>query len=141
MRTSTFCAVVAGLFFCSPYVSNNVASALPYFKCTSGYTFDMNNAGTGSHCKKQIAPKVKPISCPHVKILGTSVGTFQVSKYGKDKCKGTLKVGGVTNSTEISPVACPSGYSYKKNYAGNKDRCVKPGGWIFKAPTVQFNSN
>jgi len=115
--------------------------AAPYFKCQSGYSFDVNNAGTGAHCKKNLAPKVKPISCPNVNFLGKRIGTFPKAKSGKDICRGQVTVAGVTQTTDHQPLACPTGYSYKKNHQGNKDRCVKPGGWVFKAPTVQFNSN
>ncbi|MGB0911350.1 MAG: hypothetical protein ACPGYT_13390 [Nitrospirales bacterium] len=69
------------------------------------------------------------------------MGTFPFSKSGKDICRGTMKIAGVTQTTDHDPLNCPSGYSYKKNYQGKKDRCVKSGGWTYKAPTVQFNSN
>ena len=115
--------------------------ATPYFKCASGYTFHVNNAGTGAHCKKMVNDLVKPISCPNVTIpgVGSSVGTFPFVKPGKDICRGQVKVAGVTQTTDHAPLACPTGYSYKKNYQGTKDRCVKSGGWVYKAPTVQFN--
>ena len=134
--------IVIGVLMASgQMLSGTQALALPYFKCQSGYTFDINNAGTGAHCKKKIAPKVKPISCPNVTFLGRRIGTFANAKSGKDICRGQIKIAGVTQTTDHAPLACPTGYSYKRNYSGNRDRCVKSGGWVFKAPTVQFNSN
>ena len=133
--------VIGALLASGHMLSGTAALAAPYFKCQSGYTFDMNNAGTGAHCKKQIAPKVKPLSCPSVTFMGARIGTFPYTKAGRDVCRGQTKIAGVTQTTDHAPLRCPTGYSYKQNYSGNRDKCVKPGGWVYKAPTVQFNSN
>jgi hypothetical protein len=113
--------------------------ATPFFRCESGYKFELNSTHTAAHCKKYGKTTIKPIPCPQVTFLGMSIGTFPYAKPGKDICRGQAKVGGVTQTTDHPPLNCPPGYSYKQNYQGNQDKCVK-GGWKYQAPTRQINS-
>lgn len=144
MKILKFAVVALGLVFAAPAALTSLASpadAAPFFKCSSGYTFHLNSSRTGAHCRKKIPDNVKPINCPNVNLMGRRIGTFQQAKSGKDKCRGTVRIGGVSNSTEIDPANCNTGYAYKRNHQGRLDKCVKSGGWIYKAVTVQFNSN
>jgi hypothetical protein len=128
---------VAGLAFT---LQASQSLATPFFACETGYQLGLNNSSTAVHCKAYINPKVKPISCPNVNFLGKQIGTFQYFKSGKDICRGTVTIAGVTQTTDHQPLNCPSGYTYRKNYQGNQDKCVKPGRWVYKAPTRQINS-
>jgi hypothetical protein len=119
----------------------SLSFATPFFACENGYQLGLNSSNTAVHCKVYNQPKVKPISCPNVSFLGRHIGTFQYVKSGKDICRGQVTIAGVTQTTDHPPLNCPSGYTYRKNYQGNRDKCVKGGRWVYKAPTRQINSN
>jgi hypothetical protein len=114
--------------------------ATPFFTCETDYELGLNNTNTAVHCKVYINPKIKRISCPSVNFLGRQIGTFQYYKSGKDSCRGQVRIAGVTQTTDHPPLSCPSGYTYHTDYEGNRDKCVKGGRWVYKAPTRQINS-
>ena len=117
-------------------VNLQAAEAAPsFYKCKTGYSFNINNAKTGARCEKTTGSQVLPISCPSVTILGKSIGTFAQTKRGKDRCAGR-GVGSVQTSHD--PLGCSVGFTYTQNYSGHKDKCVKSGKLVIEAPTVKF---
>jgi hypothetical protein len=122
----------------------------PWFKCEPGYTFRANGAGTAAHCRKWIGDKTKNLRCPSTNFMGRRIGTTLRVKSGRDKCRGTLRIAGITNYTEVDPLDCgPQGagtaYEYKMDHHGNADKCVMfrldgfflNNGWAFKIPDQQ----
>lgn len=124
--------ILSGLFL---FNSSSAQSAPSFYKCDSGYKFKINKAKTGARCEKTSSTLVRAINCPKIRILGKKVGTFQQTKNGKDRCTGR-GVAGVEISHD--PLSCRSGYSYKKNYRGKKDFCVKEGKLTIKPATKKF---
>lgn len=128
--------LVSITFASSMLLSAQVVQAKPsFYKCQSGYTFKINNAKTGARCEVTRKGHVKPISCPSITVFGKSVGTFPQKKRGKDRCAGR---GVASVETSHDPLACSSGYSYKRDYRGTADKCVKANKLEIKAPTVKF---
>ncbi len=107
-----------------------------FYKCEPAYKFKIKHNKTGVRCELTTKDQVNPISCPSITIAGKSIGTFPQSRNGKDKCKGGTGVAGIAG--EHNPLACPRGYSYKQNYSGKIDKCVKKGKLTIKAPSVKF---
>jgi len=116
------------------------ARAETYFKCPPGYNWQLNSGKTAVHCKRTTAPQVNNIRCPQVTVplVKRRIGTFPSAKPGRDKCRGTITVAGVTQTTEHNPLSCPSGYRYRQNYSGNRDKCVKNGTTSIVAPTLRI---
>ncbi len=124
------------------------ANADPWFKCEPGYTFRARP--NSAHCRKWIGDKTKNLRCPSTNFMGRRIGTSLRVKSGRDKCRGTLKIAGITNYTEVDPLDCgPQGaataYKYKRDHHGNADKCVMfrldgfflNNGWAFKKPGIQ----
>jgi hypothetical protein len=118
------------------------AEAAPYWRCPAGWSFRVNSNGSGAHCHRKVPDDVAPISCPNIQTPVGSIGTFQQAKAGRDVCAGETKIGGITNRTEhpAGPCVLP-GSSYRQDYQGNTDRCVKTNGQLeYRSPTAQFES-
>ncbi len=117
------------------------AGAETYYQCKQGFEWQLNSNRTAVRCYRASTATVKGISCPNVTVPLTKrqIGTFPVAKSGRDKCKGSFTVGGVTQSTVHNPLPCPSGFSYRQNYQGNRDKCVKQGQPIVLAPNKEIN--
>ncbi len=117
------------------------AQAATYFKCPPGFNWQLNGNRSAVRCSRSTQAVVQNIRCPNVRIpvLKRSIGTFPTAKSGKDKCKGTFKVAGVSQTTEHAPLKCASGFQYRQNYSGNTDKCVKPGTTSVVAPTLRIN--
>ena len=129
-------------------ISPPPADADPWFKCEPGYEFRARS--NAAHCRKWIGDKTKDLKCPSITFMGRRIGTRLRVKAGRDKCRGTLKIAGITNHTEVDPLDCgPQGagtaYKYKRDHHGNADKCVMfrldgfflNNGWAFKKPENQ----
>jgi hypothetical protein len=132
--TSTAIFLAAGVV-----AIDHAVQATPYWRCPNGFTFAVNNAGTGAHCAESGNTAFGPINCPRLKIAGQTFGALQVAKSGKDVCRATAVVGGFRQSSDGPPLPCSPGYEYAEDYQGNVDKCTKTP--THNAPSVQFDSS
>lgn len=101
------------------------AQAATYFKCESGYTFQVS--GSSARCYKAASRGyTAPLACANVvvPVINKSVGHFLDKDFdrNKDKCVGTFKIGPVTN-TNVLDLVCRRGYSLEVRRG--TDRCFK----------------
>lgn len=133
MNTKTILLII---FSVNTIFALSIEAKPSFYKCEPGHKFEIKRDKSGARCALTTRDQIKPISCPNITIAGKSFGTFPFAKSGKDKCKGNGRIAGVAG--EHNALACPRGFSYKTNYSGNKDKCVKKGKLTIKAPSVKF---
>ncbi len=139
----------AAFFVATPILLETPAEAQDWFKCKDGYEMVVHRNRSKVACRMRV-DKTTNIKCPVVNFMGRRIGTRPQVKSGRDKCRGTLRIGGISNHTEVEPLSCgPRGggtaYEYKQNHHGNADKCVMfrldgffvRNGWVYSYPGIQ----
>lgn len=142
--------VGAVIFVAAPLVLETSAKAQDWFKCAPGYNLTKHSRQDKVACRKYVGDKTTNIKCPAVNFMGRRIGTRPQVKSGKDKCRGTVTIGGISNHTEVEPLSCgPQGagtaYRYTQNHHGNADKCVMfrldgfflRNGWVYSNRLIQ----
>lgn len=126
------------------------ADAQDWFKCREGYKMVVHRNGAKVACKRKIGDKTTNLRCPRTNFMGRRIGTSLRVTAGRDKCRGTLRIAGITSYTEVDPLDCgPQGtgtaYKYKMDHHGTADKCVMfrldgfflRNGWVYEPPKLQ----
>ena len=126
------------------------ADAQNWFKCQDGYEMIKHSRQPKMACKKYIGEKTTNLRCPSTNFMGRRIGTRLRVTAGRDKCRGMVRIAGVTSYTDVNPLGCgPQGagtaYKYKMDHHGTADKCVMfrydgfflRNGWVYTNHLVQ----
>ena len=151
MRSLKHFLIGAVIFVASPLLFETSAEAQDWFKCEDGYEMVVHSSRQKVACRYRVGDKTTNIKCPAVNFMGRRIATRPQVKSGRDKCRGTLTIGGISNHTEVEPLSCGNqgagtAYRYTQNHHGNADKCVmfrldgwfvRSNGYIYASPKYQ----